>query len=588
MANQVYEKRFMKKVSVSILFILMFPGLVQAADVRAYVDRTNISVGESCNLTVAVSGGDADVDVSSIRDFKVTSRGTSTRVRIVNGKMSREISYNYMLMPLRKGRLIIPPLPVVSDGKNFNTQAITVMVSKLPPTVAGHSDMYVRATISEKKPYEGQQIIYTFRLYTTVQIANAKFQKPDFSGFTAKEIGDAKTFQKVVSGQRYTVSELSYVLVPLKPGQVVIDPGTFSCDVVRHRQGRRHSVFDSFFNDPFFGRAEVEPKILNTEPLDILIRPLPAFSGDTDFSGLVGRFEIQAELENNTIDMGDSTTLTLTIAGNGNIMDAQQPKVTIPDAFKVYEDNPEEQVAVNASGFYGKKVFRIALVAVKPGIYSLDPVKISYFDVSKEKYRTLSTKNFTLTSNPSKEKESVQAFSASADRQPVFKKKKVEFTGRDILSLKEDLGALENSKSVSFMVFIILYMVPVVLYLTLFVALKFFKKSEDPGTIMAQRAEIALKQASKMDPLSEDFLACLYRALVSSIYATAGIKGESLTYEEAEVMLVKGGYPNETGKQAAELLQKIESAKYGGLHQKNTPKGNLLAETKQFVGSLVR
>ena len=179
----------MKKITLTILFILMFSVSVQAADFRAYVDRTNISVGEPVNLTVAVSGSDAKVDVSPIRDFKVASRGTSTSVRIVNSRMSREISYEYILMPLRKGRLVIPPLTVEADGQTYQTKAIVVQVSKQTPAVAGQSDLLVRAKLSENTPYEGQQIIYTFRLFTAVRLANAKFQKPDFSGLNQTNQG---------------------------------------------------------------------------------------------------------------------------------------------------------------------------------------------------------------------------------------------------------------------------------------------------------------------------------------------------------------------------------------------------------------
>jgi len=568
---------------------LMFSAPVQAADIRAYVDRTNISVGEPVNLTVTVSGSDAKVDVSPIRDFKVASRGTSTSVRIVNSRMSREISHKYMLVPLREGRLVIPPLTVEADDKAFQTKAIVIQVSKQPPAVAGQSDLLVRSKLSDNNPYEGQQIIYTFRLFTAVRLANAKLQKPNFSGFIAKEISDTKSYQKVVNGRQYTVSELSYVLVPLKPGEIVIEPGTFRCDLVRRRQRRSRSFFDSFLDDSFIGQAELEPKILTTEPLTVNVKPLPPPSGEVQFSGLVGRFEIQAELEDAAINVGDSTTLTLTVAGTGNIMDAVQPEVTVPDAFKVYGDNPEEQITVNESGFSGKKVFRVALVAVKPGIYTIKPAKISYFDISKEKYITISPRSFSLTANPSTEKESVQVFTTPAGQdQPVFKKKKVEFTGRDILPLKEELAALESRKAMSLFLFIILLTAPLLLYLTVIMVLKFFQESEAPGSIMAQRAEKALKKAPKIEAASEEFLACLYRALVSAIFAAAGTRGESLTYAEAEEILLGCGHSTATSKQAAELLRKIESVRYGGVNQEAVIKGELLSETQQLVRSLLR
>ncbi len=579
----------MKKISLVIVLVFMFPVFGHAADIRAVVDRTHAAMGESVNLTVTVSGADAEVDVSAIQDFKVISRGTSTSVNIVNGSMSREVRYNYVLIPLREGRLIIPPLTVVSAGKFLQTRAIVVQVSKQPQAEAESSDLFVRAQVSEENPFEGQQIIYTFRLYTAVRLANAKFQKPDFSGFTSKEVGDTKSFQNVIDGQEYSVSELSYVLVPLKSGVVTIDPGKLSCDVVKSRQRRRRSLLDSFFDDPFFGQAELEPKILSTKAYSINVRPLPAYSGDMKFSGLVGEFKIQAGLENTEIQVGESTTLAITIEGSGNIMDALPPEVTVPDAFKVYADNPEEHVNVDGSGFSGKKVFRTALVAVKPGIYTIAPVKIIYFDVSKRAYQTLSTQPYTLTANPAAEKEKVEIFSAPAVQEQLrLKKKKVEFTGRDILPLKEELDVLESHTYMNLSRFIIILAVPFLLYLAGLAALKFSRKRDDPAGIMAQRAENALKKARKIDISQDDFLASLYRALVAVIFATAGTKGESLTYAEAEEILCRSGHSDATGTQAAELLKKIESARYGGLSLDAAFKSDLLHETNQLVRSLLR
>ena len=105
---------------------------------------------------------------------------------------------------------------------------------------------------------------------------------------------------------------------------------------------------------------------------------------------------------------------------------------------------------------------------------------------------------------------------------------------------------------------------------------------------MAQRAEKALKKAPKIEASSEEFLACLYRALVSAIFASAGTRGESLTYAEAEEILLGCGHSDAISKQAAELLRKIESARYGGLNQEAVIKGELLSETQQLVRSLLR
>ncbi len=118
-------------------------------------------------------------------------------------------------------------------------------------------------------------------------------------------------------------------------------------------------------------------------------KPLPPYAGNIAFSGLVGKFNLSAHLEDTQINVGDATTLSVTVEGTGNIMDAVFPQVVVPDAFKVYADTPEEEVRLEADGFTGSKVFRNALVAIKEGAYALGPFKLCYFDVAQGDYQVV-------------------------------------------------------------------------------------------------------------------------------------------------------------------------------------------------------
>ena len=82
------------------------------------------------------------------------------------------------------------------------------------------------------------------------------------------------------------------------------------------------------------------------------------------------------------------------------------------------------------------------------------------------------------------------------------------------------------------------------------------------------------------------FLSCLYVALVSAVLSKAGMKGESLTYKEVENILKSGGYPEETASAAANLLEKIESAKFGGVDLDGPGRDGLLSEMKRMVEEL--
>jgi len=585
----------MKHLATALFLILIISLPAGAADVQATVDRTQTTVNEPVILSVTVKGGAGDVDISPIKDFRVMSRGTSTSLRVVNGTMSRQAVYTYALFPFRSGRLNIPALDVTNgDGNAFRTRQISIQVTDQPAHAEASRDVFVKAFVSEAEPYQGQQLTYTFRVYAAVSFQSARFQQPDFKGFSSKEVEERKKFTTVISGREYNVVELVFVLVPLKTGELTIGPATLELDLVRRTNRRRSSTFDSIFDDPFFSRGRLEQRSFQTRALPVRVKPLPDYDlGNVAFSGLVGAFSLTAELEAASVRVGDSTTLTVTVEGSGNIMDASYPDVTIPSAFKVYQDTPEEAVTVGPEGFSGKKIFRSALVAVKGGRFTLGPVEMSYFDTSTGGYRIMSADSLPLVAEAvggDGASEDIQVFSAPADQPglPQFKKNKVEFTGRDILPVKEELDALETRGSLSPLTFIIILMAAPVCFFAIRVVGYLTRKSTDPGHLMAERSAQSLKLANHAGVADSDFLGHIYLALISAILSLNGTHGESLTCVEARQILSERGVPESIIESASVLLAKIESSKYGGGRLNADDRSALFEETRQLIGELGR
>ncbi len=568
-------------VFVTFFAFLTFCGSVHAAEIEAVVDRTQIGAGESIELKVSIKGGDGTVDISPIRDFKVLTGGTSNSVQIVNGRVSRELDYTYTLIPLKEGRLVIPPLTVMTDKTPQKTAEIVVTVSPKSQEKTGSEDVFAEGKVSNPSPYEGEPIVYTFRLCNAVPITNARLQKPDFSGFTANEVENSrKTYRTVLNGRQYDVTELTILLVPLGAGPKTIDPGVLECDVLR-RQNAQRSPF-GMLDDPFLGRNGLESQVIRTEPLNIMVKPLPPFNAKGQFSGLVGTFQIQSQVDKTTLNVGESATLSVTIRGTGNIADASAPEIKIPDAFKTYKDAPLEKIQPGMNGYVGEKVFRTALVPIKEGRYTLEPIALNFFDVSSGQYQTRLTAPVSITVNPSSEKDKMEIYSSPTSKANPLKKN-VEFTGRDILPLKEDMNALETQKTMTTAWFWAFLLIPALLCLGVKGFLMRTAKKDDPSSLMAQRAEQSLKDACKPGISAEEFLTCLSRSLISILLSRAGVKGESLTYAEAETILRSGGFSEETATSATRLLEKIDSARFSGQGMDAKSREILLSETRELV-----
>jgi hypothetical protein len=523
--------------------------------------------------------------VGAIKDFKVLSRGTSTSVNIVNGQTSRAITYNYTLIPLKEGRLRIPPLVVRADDQNLLTREIFVQVRLDTNEQSNSRDVFVEAKLSQVDPFVGEQFTYTFRLFNAVQIANAQFRPPSFEGFTAQELEKRKNYRRVINGREYAVAEVIFILVPLNSGPKSIDAALLQCDVVR--TSRSSNRRPSFFNDRFFGSTQLEPRVLRTDPMSLTIQSLPEFNGPGTFSGLVGKFNLSAQLDPATLKAGESATLTLTLQGAGNIMDAEAPTIDLPDDFKVYTDNPEEQITVSQTGYSGRKIFRAAIVPIQAGHYTLPPLSLSYFDVEQEKYVMRSTTQLVLAVEPADQSDRLEVVQGPETE---FKslKKQVEFTGRDILPLKQDLTALKPHRSMSLLLFILFTIGPAAGFGLVKLALMLTRKKVTPTARMELRARKALRKAGAGNLPDEVFLTRLYRALTAAILSRAGSVSESLTWKEAQDILTSTGYDPDQAHQTARLLEEIESTSYSGAKLGTEEMARLLTITRESVRSLLK
>jgi hypothetical protein len=122
----------------------------------------------------------------------------------------------------------------------------------------------------------------------------------------------------MVNRQPYTVLTWHSAISAVKAGDYSLGAQMPATVAVR-AQTRRGSgdPFDDFFNDPAFGWGGGEQKeiTLQSEPDAMKVLPLPTVGRPNDFSGGVGKFEVEATASSSKAAVGDPITLTLKISG---------------------------------------------------------------------------------------------------------------------------------------------------------------------------------------------------------------------------------------------------------------------------------
>jgi hypothetical protein len=574
-------------VERAFLLALLAASGASAQDVRveAAVNAERIGVEDVLELTVSISGGDADGEpVLPPMDFRVASRSTSSQISIVNGRMSSTRSYIYQLLPQKEGTFEIGPVEVVVEGTTHRTTPIQVevrpgsLVTRRPRGLGSpfdpfegfggtrrqeldlkEDDVFVRAEVSKRSVFQGEQVVVTYRLYSRyVPLGPEIADDPPLSGFWVEEVDlgqEPSVERRTVEGKQYISFPLKQrVAFPTQSGKLEIPPLTFS-------MAFRLTSGDPF--DAFFARAS-SPITLQSQPVSIDVAPLPPSGRSADFKGAVGKFELQAKVSQEEVAAGDPVTLTLAIAGKGNLRSVTPPDLPELRGFRAFAPKTEEKARAGASGLEGEKSWEYVLVPESSGLKEVGPWRFQYFDPEEKRYVTASV-------GPLQMRVVGDATAASSglggDMVP----------RRDVTVLREDIRFLKPAPSRLGAAsrpfhetpwFYAALALPVLWNLGLRAYLKHQEKEKTHSHLFRSRrahrmARERLKKAAKLaSEGSRDFYDEIAAALYRYVGDKSAVSPSGLTSSSIAALLLEHSVPEERRREFAEVLGKCEEARF--------------------------
>jgi BatD DUF11 like domain len=580
-------------LGASAFFILMV-GTAWSADIQvmASVDKQELTLEDSVNLSIVVEGtrSSPPPQLPPLDSFKVRPGGSSSSFQIINGDRSSSITYNFTLLPRETGTFTLGPAMVDIDGKKYRTAPITLIV-KEPSTVPNTSrEVFAEIVVSNKKPYVHEQVTATLRIYHRVEIRNLK-ANIEFQGFREETLKDPIQNTRIVNGIRYLSYEISTALFPLRPGKVKIPAGIIELDEVdRARNGGTPDRFDPFGQGSIFNNfGRLKHKTLRTKPITLDVQPLPQKNRRGNFSNLVGDFIISAQLSRTELEVGDTTTLTVTVAGQGNISDLSMRSPQWPDYFKVYEDQTEYRQTTGARSVSGEKAYTYALVPLQAGRLQVPSVSLNYFDPTKGDYISIQTQALPLTVSPGTGDSKLKVVESGSDStgksgSPVQK------IGEDILPIHTGPEIFENQTFTTGSG--ILYGIGLLLPAGLFLITSGIYKRQQrlKYDIAFSRSHGAYKQAmKKLSVLSPDNdlreiareLSLIVREYLGNIL---NLQGTAITATEVDEKLMKENFNAEEIQAARKLLEKCETFQYASTA--GNPPEELIQDARNLLDQL--
>ena len=386
------EMRFIASLVFFLLLLLILaPQSTFAADINVSVDRNPVSLDESFQIIfTATESPDDDPDFSPLeQDFSILNQSNSSSSSWINGKSSKTIQWTLNVMAKQAGSLVIPSVNFGNDV----SQSSTILVTENTPNKAVNTDedLFIEVEAAPENPFIQSQVIYTLRLYTKVDISQARLNEPELADAVIEKLGEDSTYNTQVNGVNYSVTERKYAIFPQKSGQLTIKPLVLTAEVLT--SGR--PGFNSFFNSQMTKTKRVESKAITLD-----VKPVPAsFNGKHWLSAeqLVLKQEWSGDIQQ--MKVGEPLTRTLTLVAKGTTV-GQLPELNTTntnDQLKAYPDQPVLKEQKKADGMLAFREEKIALIPSKAGSYTLPAIEIPWFNTKSQKMEIAKIPETTLT-----------------------------------------------------------------------------------------------------------------------------------------------------------------------------------------------
>ncbi|MBX3316920.1 MAG: BatD family protein [Phycisphaeraceae bacterium] len=328
------------------------------------------------------------------------SRGSFTEQTISNGVIRREVrqqaSFQYQLQPTQTGTLTVPSASITIGSAQYRTNPVQILVSPRPTADFATLRIEPRSITA----YVGQAI--------PIDVVFDSSRMPD----TGEFIGDALPRGVVaIPGKRQPTPNDRTMSLPLlgATGTAFNMPGytgpgiafTMPMELIAENAGT-WTVGPITFMLTLDRSRPRDRLAVTSNPLNLVIRPLPDAGRPSGFSGIVGEARIEASLSTPTARIGDPINLTIRLSGDLPADRLSPPRIEIQhDIAERFRIGREGWIDGGVSG--RSRTYSITVRPQSPEISEFPPIQLHWFDPSSATYKTSLSRPIPLKIEVSRE-----------------------------------------------------------------------------------------------------------------------------------------------------------------------------------------
>lgn len=547
----IAEKYFaLRLASLFLVFFLLPSGIFSQVKFYATTDSKQIEEGNIFELRFTLENAQAqDFFPPDFGSFElIAGPSRSSEMSVINGISKSKLSYIYNIKAGKAATYYIPPAQIKTGKKTLRSNPLTIKVVKASKkdfsNISKSDNFFIKAEVSDRSVYPGQQILLKFKLYTAVEIAGIRTEyEPDLREFKVQDIDlDLPVQNEMINNRSFSVYTIkAYVLYPLKTGQLVIPSGKFLIEIPDGKSG------NLFFQS-------TKQYHLTTGNLKISVKKLPA-NEPPNFNGQVGDFKIKSRVTSKDQTTDEAFSMVVEIES-----DAFENSVIAPDLpgylkdFEIYDPKIISQSQTFRDGkLISSRSFEYLIVPKREGKQTIS-LPYTFFDPQKEKYISISTEpiEINIKKNSGKNPQNSKAVSS-------------------LKPFRTDLHLSKIKKPVFgstlyFGVFGLLLIILIFLYYIKFTKQK--NKKTDPDLIRFQLADREvlkrLKYARSLMDINDEklFFREIYKVIMKFVSDKLLIPKSEINTENLYRMLTDAGISVNTTNEFIEQFRKCEATLY--------------------------
>lgn len=391
-----------------VLTAILLPFLaLSQVKLEAKIEKTNLKLGEVIRVNFVFNEEGTGFVPPSFAGFNKGASYFYSREVYNNGVYYMQQVYTCEIQAAKAGKITISPANIRFDGKVYSSKPVLISVSNEkaadaiqrqnpPPTpkptstskiITGSNNLlFVDVEVNKTSAFVNEPVEVYYRIYLApnFEVELNKKIASKFNNFWSQTEDVHDGWERSVVNNRVFKSKIfkKAILYPQKTGKLEITPITLDLNI-KYPTG----VVD-FFGQPEYSVARRE---IVSNIKYIQVKALPEKGKPENFTGAVGKFEFNVNVQKSELKSGESLQLDFIVSGNGNLKLFEIPKPSLPSNFEIFEPKHQEFISENMKGISGKIIDSYTVIPQEKGVFRLKPQQFSFFDVQSKTYKTISS-----------------------------------------------------------------------------------------------------------------------------------------------------------------------------------------------------